>query len=742
MLRRRSTGGNGTGASTVALSFFCIALTVFLFLFPVAARADGISGYLEYNFSKGDTSSQDVSGTNESRSTLFAQRYRLDLNKQFFPTVTLTAGGYFQRTDGNSEADGVEVDQTVTKVNPYVDLVLNTPLLTLGGGYRKDTSWAKSNDLSTPKLVREQSYGRFGYRPDGFPTLDLQVGRNENYDIGRTLRDNVDEFINVSSRYRPVPELNLSYYGTFSKFTDQLLNNETRTIQNSGMASYSRNFWQNRAGFSGAYNILNTQSEFTVGEQGEVTFPLFPFLGLAALTDTPDQVILLPNRALIDGNMTAGTGIDIGVPPPLGDARPRNMGLDFVVNTEANTLYVWVDKPLPSYVANAYSWDIYTSSDNFSWTLRQTVSPAPFAPFDNRFEIRFQNVLARYLKVVTRPLAALPPPTVEYPDPNVFRSIQVTELQAFLRKPAAEVSKSDSRTSQTVNLDARVRILDVPSLYYNVSYFVATTTDAPSRYVVSNALSANHRFNPVFSGTARVSADYSEDGTGHTSTYRYDASLTAIPLKTLTHTLSYSGRTEDAKGSRSNFNSLYLVNTAEFYKGINANLSAGAGQSNLSGGKETRSYSLSAGFSLVPHRTLNMNLQYSGEKSETSGGGEPDASTINRTGTINMSYTPVPNIFLYGDWSINNQSHQPQSTTTNFTAGWTPFPGGTLHFNFPYTETRRSSDHSTDQTFYPSVRWNATRRISLDAGYSWFQSKSDFQKSRSNVYSTNFRLLF
>lgn len=740
---RRQIGENGrSGAGGIVPGVLRLFLAVFALWPAVAARADGIGGLIEYNYSKGKTETRDSSATTESKSALFSQRYRLNLDKRFFPTVTLTAGGIFERTHGTSDVDGVEGDSTTTKIIPYVDLVLNTPLFTLGGGYRKDTSWAKSNDVSSPKLVREQSSGRFGYRPDGFPTLDLQVGRNENYDTGRIVRDNVEDYLNVSSRYRPFRDLQLSYSGAYSNFTDRLLNNETRSAQNSGTVNYSHNFWQNRAGFSGAYNILDTRSEFTTGGQGEVTVSLFPFSGLAALSDTPGQVILLPNPSLMDGNTTAGSGIDIGVPPPLGDARPRNMGLDFVVATESNTLFVWVDKPLPANVANTYTWEIYTSDDNFSWILRQAVSPAPFAPFDNRFEIRFQNVVSRYVKVVTRPLANLPPPTVEHPDPNVFRSIQVTELQAFLRKPAAEVSGKDSRTSQTLNLDARVRILDVPSLYYQASFFLAKVTDSPNRYTVSNALSANHQFSRVYSGSARVGTDYTEDGTGHTVSYRYDASLMAVPLPTLTQTLAYSGRTEDAKGSRSSSNAISLINTAELYKGINANLNGGISDATREGGEKTRSYNAGAGLGLVPHRTLNVNMSYSEQTSDRTGGGKPDVTSFSRTGTVNVSFIPVPTVYLYGDWNINNQSGQPKSTTTTFTAGWTPFPDGTLHFSFPYTETRRSSDHSTDQGFSPTVRWNATRRASLDAGYSWFRSRSDFQESRSNVYSTNFRVSF
>jgi hypothetical protein len=708
----------------------------------LAARADGISGYLEFNFASGDSESKDISGSSESKSTLFSQRYRLILEKQFYPTLLLSAGGTFDRADGTNDLDGVKSDQTSSRVIPYVELMLNTPLLSLGGGYRLDEEWAKANGVSTPRLVREQTYGRLGYRPDGFPTLDLQIGRTENYDTGRTFRDITEDYLNVSSRYSPVSNLQLSYFGAFSDVTDKLRNNEVRTAQNSGSVSYSRNFLQNRVAVSGMYNVLDVRSEFTRGGTGDITLVVSPFSGLAALTDTPDQVTLLPNTALIDGNTAAGSGIDIGVPPPLGDARPRNIGLDFVVTPETNLLYVWVDKRLPDYVANTYTWSIYTSNNNREWVLHQVVAPAPFAPFDNRFEIPFQNVVSRYVKVVTRPLASLPPPTVDFPDPSVFRNIQVTELQALIRKPAAAVSGQDSRLSQTLNLDGRARLLDVPSLFYQVSYYRADTTDAPARYSVANALSVNHQFSKVFSGSARVEVDYSEDGSGHTLNYLYDASLTAVPLPTLTHTLSYSGRTAYENDAVSAFNNFYLNNTAELYKGINANLGGGVNFNTLDNGVKTQGVTLSAGLSLVPNSRLTIGMSYSGNTSERTGGGVPDLSVFSRTGSVNVSYTPLRAVYLYGDWSITSQTGNPQFTTFSVSAGWTPFPDGTLHFNIPYQESHRSSDNSTDRSFFPGVRWNITRRATLDLSYAWFHSESNFSESESNVYSANLRIPF
>ena len=108
-----------------------------------------------------------------------------------------------------------------------------------------------------------------------------------------------------------------------------------------------------------------------------------------------------------------------------GDTRERNIGLDFSLAQDVNTLRVWVDRELPATISGSFSWDVYTSSDNLNWSLYTTLSPAPFGQFDNRFEITFSSVNTRYIKVVVKPLSAAVQGASGYPD------IFVTEIQAF-----------------------------------------------------------------------------------------------------------------------------------------------------------------------------------------------------------------------------------------------------------------------------------------------------------------------
>jgi hypothetical protein len=261
--------------------------------------------------------------------------------------------------------------------------------------------------------------------------------------------------------------------------------------------NYSNNWWRRRITLGVDYNITKQEVETTTTGAAEVGLRVFPFAGLSASSDTPGNVVLASNPALIDGNSEAGAGVNLGLPLPGGDARLRNMGMDFLVATEINTLYVLVDRDVTQ-VADAFSWRIYTSDDDpsdgmQSWVLRQTVSPAIYSPTFNRFEIRFANVTARFIKVVTAPLS----PTV--PFASAYPTIFVTEIQPEIRRPASEVAGKLSSTFQTGNLDFRAVILEAFNLTYEFNYLFTKRDPGDLFYTVSNGLSFFRQFNRVFS---------------------------------------------------------------------------------------------------------------------------------------------------------------------------------------------------------------------------------------------------
>jgi hypothetical protein len=411
------------------------------------------------------------------------------------------------------------------------------------------------------------------------------------------------------------------------------------------------------------------------------------------------------------------------------------MGLDFILATEINTLYVWVNLNVEQ-IADAFSWRIYTSDDNQNWVLRQTVSPAIYSPTFNRFEIRFANVNARYVKVATSPLSPVVPFATGFP------TILVTELQAEIRRPASEVAGKLTTTSQNGTLDFRAVLLEPINLAYEFTYIFTKRDPGELRYTVSNGLSFYRQLNKVFSGRGRVAFEIGEEQAGHREAVLYTASVTAVPFQTLFHSLTFSGREETVAGGKDSSMSILLYNIAKLYEGIDANLGGGISFQEDPTGRKRRNTQVNGGATFVPNRKLNLTLLYNGTTTVTSGGGLAGETTDStRAGEADLAFTPVQTMYLFGSYRIETSTSAPRRNILNYSLNWSPFPDGTLHMTFYYNETIRSDD-SKERSIVPNLRWYFTRRSYLNLSYQNLKSETPALTTTSNVYSGTVRVPF
>jgi hypothetical protein len=208
------------------------------------------------------------------------------------------------------------------------------------------------------------------FRPEGLPTLGLQVNRTNRYDRERERANDTSDTFSLTSTYELLKNLNLNYSSSVTKDNNKLNETTSTTETQSGRASYGNRFFNNRVSFSADYNRFFTSSEFTSGHGG-LKLPLFPFQGSppfpfqrGASSRYPNGGNS-PNQPLIDGNLTASTGINIGQSVSQGaDTRFREVGVDFVNATAVNTLDVFValnqaNQGLPAAVADNFTWYIY-----------------------------------------------------------------------------------------------------------------------------------------------------------------------------------------------------------------------------------------------------------------------------------------------------------------------------------------------------------------------------------------------
>jgi hypothetical protein len=731
---------------------------------PEMAMADGIGGRVALTYAHNTTTATDAIGTStDSSSRAFFQQYSLTADKTLYPNLRLFASGLFQKTESTTSTNGQGSWGDVTLRRPYIDLTLRTPMFAAGVNYNSVTTESKALNAPTTTLKHDAYGGILGWKPEGLPTLDMTLTRSYNYDAARAVQDIVSDQVNLFSRYDPTRTVRLRYQGSYFDTKDRLRDVESQTIGNDVRIMYDDQYLRDRVTVSAYYDYGHRTGEITTSGQGTVSFQAFAVDGLFLNSDNLLTDPLRSSPFLIDNTFTGPTNAanNIGsatsaASPP--DTAARNIGLQFAAATEMNALDVWVysvtgatiDTAVPAYlpapVAGSFTWAVYTSPDNLNWRLYQTGISAPYAidasrPGVGRFEITFPNVITKYIKVVVSPLS----PFAAGGQGRDFPGVYVTELQAFIARPAADVTGKSSSTNQLGGLSTKVTILKIPMLYYDFSYFYNKSESqfATSRVTtMSNALSVMHLFNPVFSGNARAERVDDSSPLGDTVSYRYSAQITAVPLRTLSHTLGYSYITQQSPTGHSTSNAWTLANTAELYRNVTAFLNGGLSSQISETDQRIDSTNYSGGINLIPIGTLNITLSSSGQKSDISGGGVPETSQATRTNEMSVSYYPFSTLYLFASRSVRSGSGQPNDRLTNFGLNWSPFPGGDLVFNFSYNETRRALDNSIDKSVIPSLRWNITRRTYVVAAYNSTKNTSVLQQSTSRTYSTSLNMNF
>jgi len=735
MGRRAITPSRAAGDSIPRV---LVTLTVLAIVGTAATEAQELSGFAELFWNRSERQSALIGGpsaTSIERANL-NQRYRLDFVWRLYPNLTFSLGGLFERNDTTDLGVTSLADSTRRRFSPYIRLRQRSPLFFADLNVTRLQDDAESFGRSSDE-TQDNYIASFGWRPEPYPQLTFRFQRTDNYDSTRSLQDRTRDLAELRLQYQALDKVRLRYRTGQTTSTDRRLGNEIRRRYHTGSLSYGDAFWHRRVQFSADYNFDQQTSETITAGIGEIVTPVLPDEGLSELSDFPDNVVLAPNPALIDENLIASAGINLGLPPPGGDTRLRNIGLDLGEPKTLNTLNLWVDTALPLTVSNSFEWDIYTSADNIEWSFRQTVAPATFGIFEPRFEIRFIDVTARYVKVVTRPLDA----TV--PDANQFPDIFVTEMEPFLRTPASEAEKESSNQTQRFNTDVRTKLLRDHAFYYEFSYSARDTLGRPLIWSMSNGLSFSERLSPVYTVSARAARVDDEDLNERLTSYIYGASLRVQAIPTLYQSVVFSGRWNDVAVGSDYSNSVFLYNGLTIYRGVTMNIGLGTTAAKQPDGQVNKSLQVNATANLVPHRTLAFNLQHQRTRQDVSGGTlTEDRNTDRGISIISGSYTPLPAIYFFGSYRIEHRSDAEDLTTRNYSLSWNPFAGGSLQLSFQYNETFRDELSSLFRYFTTRARWNITNRWYLEVAWEDSMAESDVVTTDVNVLRAGTRLIF
>jgi len=669
------------------------------------------------------------------------QLYNFNLSKNFWPYLQLNTGSTYQINSTWSKTGDNKVDTEETILTPYAELNLTNPIYQAGIAYRKRRIEEDVTDLQNTQADRDEITGTVGMNPPSelFPDWTLRYSHIHTRDDPET-QDQTQKIWTLDTAYSPVTDLLLDYSYSRTKTEEDLLDFDTTEQSHLGKAQYFRTFLDQRLFMDSSYTINYNKFDFSSGG-GTAEVPILRVAGLSSLDNTPDDGPALANNpALIDGNVTASAGLDIGT---AGDqVQSVNIGLDFGFEVDVDTLYVWVDRRPTATVFNSFSWDVYTSPDNTdlsTWTLVATVAPANFGEFDNRFEISFPQVNTRFIKVVTAALSPVVPGAGAFP--NIF----VTELQGFITASGASFNSQTSVLNQNFNLGLRGKISEKTVAGYNLFYTRQDNDPGNvTRTQYTNGLYLNHTFDETFSANANgqrtdTNTDVSGTTTQDNYNYTYGAALRAIWLETFNQSLTFSGSYDNTELGTSSQNALFLRNNAILYQGWSAFMDVGYTWEDPALGSSISSFIFRQGTNLQPNPKISFDLDLSYKRTMQSG--EDVGPTSETRLDVQAFYVPFRNLSFFARINMVNREDS-TDTFQNYAVNWSPFPDGDLQFFFVFNEILLSENNQEQRIIGPGAKWTIGPHIFLDMSYNYTLNDSDTEKIESNVFTAEVRLKF
>jgi hypothetical protein len=709
------------------------------------AWADGISGLLDETYSHTRSRISEGGFDQTSVADQLVQRYRLALDRSFFPALRFTGGGTFEQYNARGDTGGLSSELNSRTASVFGNLVVGNPFLSAAGAYQRREQTAGTT--TTPfGFVSEDMSLLLSWRPTDLPIFSLRLARPSLRDRDRQIQDITTNQALFSVVYDPIRQLDLRYSLDYQNPIDRLHDTDLRTISQAARVIFDDRLLGGRSTVSFSANLLSRQVEVAQSGAGGTTQTLLaPVAGYSlveALPARPALDSLVQNGALINGDTIASAGIDLGVAPSqAGDTANRDVGVQFADTvTRVNTFWLWVDRQLPEDLAARIQWTVWKSDDNLNWTqIALATPPLParsvvFNAFVPRFEISIPETQARYLKLVAQPL-----PVGSTTDP-AFRNLFVTEMQTLLIVAAPAARGWQSSTGAVFSASARTQLTPTPLLSHDLSVFVTrgerAGVSAQSTWVIANGLSLSKKLGELLLLSARVARQDADQSRGHEGQWLYSASLGATPLPTLTGSFVYSGRIDTSALGTTATNGVSLFAQAIPYRGIGLLGSLSLGITALPTGQDSRFNSLTFTATAQPHQKLTLAGTFVQSASVTTGGGLPRSSSTSSRVEGTATFNPVRALFLSGNVSRTITQPRPINLA-NGTIGFSPFPGGDLQLSVTYTQSLEA-DTSVNRLFTPSIRWNV-RRATLTASWSMLDREGPLQSNRTRRFDINLR---
>jgi len=699
------------------------AAAIAVFVLPGLARADGFTASAEPAVSASQTtSSGEALDVGEVESLQLQQRYRLSLQRELFPLIRLNGNASYDQQNAIQRQDSAPLQRGESHLwGLGLRLDLGAGIWSGGLAYDLRGRGDDSKTGGAPRLSGPEQYAQTltalaAWRPADLPSLDLRHVRTRSWDDLPEGVEQSSELTTLQASYQPTASVDARYRATYSVLGNERTGVEDRGFNHGVRASWSESYLERRLSLFATVDLAQSRrwSEATKSDGFRETLQTLA-AGLSAVERfpaTPERITLDPNAALADGVTTAGAGLDVGYArSDAGDTDPRDLGARFVdAATPVNELRVWVDQRLPTAISGAFSFAVYRSDDNLDWTPVSLRGAVSFSSLENRFEIPIVRTTARYLKVVTRPLASA------VTTDRTFAQILVTELQAYLIEALAVGTKVETAHRIGGSVSSRLVLQRSWNVTWDAFADAARSSDRDfTPWLLTNGLSFTRRVATPLAVSGRAERSDVEAGLGLETSHRLSLSAAYEPLPTLGGTLSAGASRLDKQSTSQSDVSSQLGLRADLYRGVSLSSQGDFSYGWADGDSRTRRLGATGNAAVTPHRTVTVAGSFSYTDSLRTQPGVADirdrAARIDGT----VSWSPASAVAVAG--SIGRELYRRSGTIAALTVNASPFRDGAVLLTLSYAETLDTITDTRSRNWGPNLRWRIARRGYLDLSY-------------------------
>lgn len=625
--------------------------------------------------------------TGGSRSTSQNNLIEVGVQDRLGPNLEYRVDDKFSQSTQWLDTQGSATRDETTSHRPSLDLRLDSGPWIWSQTYRMQEDRLLVDSGPDNRLVRRDALQKLEWVADDLP----QVTGWFNY---RTVEDRffveqvrVETQLQVRQSLEPFSyELGLREEQVEDVDTDV----ESRRRERLARVNYDERHFDDSLSTSLSLFATERNNTLEVPAGTTPTIQLSPVQGFADVDLTPQISTLTSNPGLIDGNVAASTGIDIGGFAS-GGQLSWNMAVEIPTGSAVDVVQIKTALAVPPNLVNGFAFSVWASDDNTFWTLVQSSSAFVYDSVNQHFRLNIPRVARRYLKIVNSASPAAAP------------SVIVTELEVFLSTGPGSAARSRTEDDiQSATGTTSWRVTDSITLGYDL---FAQLSEADANGVatrdetrVDNGLWASYAPAREFDANLRAShSRVRDDVVRNEDLSSVIGVLNYRPLPTLDFGLSRTDTEREIDGNDDlSTHVTQLLTAAQLLRTLRAELILERNQiDDITNQREIARWITSASLIADLTATFQWSLRARNDEAEVTGvgaSGIPDPS--DRRYESIWLYRPTERLIaeLELQWVENSLG---DGLDQRMRLDWIPFADGAIDLQLDFDRTRTESFSDT-----------------------------------------------